>query len=214
MNLIKNTSQKNETINRIRNACILAIIAFILYYGSILTAAMFYPGGYDFFTHYYSDLGRTVTPEGNDNILSLIFFILGTIITGFLFIPFWLTYYTIFFHSSRARDIGRLGSIFGMFAIPTLFGIALVPINLWLDLHAMFSVAYYLTISVSLFCYSLAIFIEPDYPNYSGIAGISIVLFEILFILGVFSEIEPLIQKVTSFCFALWILFQFLIVRR
>ena len=195
MNLIKNTSQRNETINRIRYACILALFAFIIYYGFILAAAMFYPGGYDFFTNYYSDLGRTVTLNGDNNGISLILFIIGTIMTGLLFTPFWMSYYTIFYQSTYSIALSKVGSAFGMFAIPCLFGIALVPINMLLDLHAIFSFSYYLTITLSLFCYSVANILDPNYPSYSGIIGFSIVIFEILFVIGIFSEIEPLIQE-------------------
>jgi hypothetical protein len=180
----------------------------------MLAASMFYPGGYDFVTNYYSDLGRTVTLNGDNNSTSLIFFIVGTTMTGLLFIPFWLNYYKIFYHSTHAKSVGKIGSVFGMFAIPPLFGIALVPINRLLDLHAIFSFSYYLTITLSLVCYSVAILLEPKYPSYSGIGGFSIVIFEILFIIGLFSEIEPLIQKVTSICFALWIILQYLIIRK
>jgi hypothetical protein len=194
-------------------AALLAIIAFIVYYSSILLAAYFYPGGYDFMTDYFSDLGRTFTLEGDPNLISLLFFVVGTLLTGLMFIPFWLTFYQIFYHSRYTRVIGKLGTIFGILALHTLYGIALIPINIILDLHAFFSVSYYLTITLSLSCYSVAIILQPDYPNYNGIVGLFIVLFELLFIIGIFSEIEPLFQKITSLCFALWIVLQYLTMR-
>ncbi len=209
-----NTSQKNEIIDKIQRACILAIFGFLLYYGSILVAALLYPGGYNFYTNYFSDLGRTVTPEGNDNIFSVIFFVSGTTVTGLLFIPFWTRYYTIFSSSTFSRKVARLGSAFGVFVIPSLFGIALIPINIWLDLHAIFSFAYYLTISLSLLCYSLSIILDPFYPSKSGYMGVLIVLFELLFIIGIFSEIEPFIQKLTSLCFFCWFVVQYVILSR
>ncbi len=208
------SSEIYETEDRTKFASFLAIVAFIIYYSFILVAALFYPGGYDLLHNYYSDLGRTVALNGENNTYSPFFFILGTTVTGLLFVPFWLTYYSIFRHSNFTRSLGKLGSIFGMLAIPCLFGIAFIPINVFLDLHAIFSISYYLTISISLFCYSIAIILQPDYPNYNGLLGLFIVIFEILFIIGLFAEIEPLVQKITSLCFAFWIILQFLTIRK
>ncbi|MHA1995902.1 MAG: DUF998 domain-containing protein [Candidatus Hodarchaeales archaeon] len=192
----------------------LTIVAFIIYYSFILFAAVFYPGGYDFVTDYYSDLGRTFTSEGDPNTLSLLFFVTGTLLTGLMFIPFWLTFYTLFHQSRNTRLLGKLGSTSGILALTALYGIALIPINIILDLHAFFSVSYYLTITFSLCCYSAAMLLQSDYPNYNGVLGLLIAVFELLFIIGFFSEIEPLIQKITSLCFALWLVLQYSTIRR
>ena len=204
----------SEFFNNPKYASLLAIVAFTVYYSFILAAAAFYPGGYEFLTDYYSDLGRTFTLEGDPNLFSMLLFVIGTLLTGLMFIPFWLTFYKIFHQSRFTMNLGKLGSMFGILALYSLFGIALIPIDVNLDLHAFSSVAYYLAITFSLFCYSLAIILDGDYPNYSGYVGMSIVIFELLFVVGVFAEIEPIIKKVTSLCFAFWIIGQFLVIRQ
>jgi hypothetical protein len=66
---------------------------FILFFlGSLTTAAIFYGGGnyinkqtpyYNFFSNFISDLGRTTSHSGDDNTISLSFFIIGMLIQVF-----------------------------------------------------------------------------------------------------------------------------------
>ena len=66
---------------------------FILsFLGSLTTAAIFYGGGnyinkqtpyYNFFSNFISDLGRTTSHSGDDNTISLSFFIIGMLIQVF-----------------------------------------------------------------------------------------------------------------------------------
>ena len=65
------------------------ILSFL---GCLTTAAIFYGGGnyinkqtpyYNFFTNFISDLGRTTSHSGDDNTISLSFFIIGMLIQVF-----------------------------------------------------------------------------------------------------------------------------------
>ncbi len=186
---------------------ILAAISLITYYLFIFLAIMYYPGGYDFWEYYYSDLGRVIALNGERNNLSLIFFILAMLLSGTLFFPFWRHYYKIFLPYPKAKYFAFFGTGFGIMTNPLAIGIGLFPLDTALVMHVIISQGYYLFLAIAVLSFSIAI-LYSKYSNVNAILGTGLVIIIIAAVLGLFGEFQPLSQKIISFGIGFWLLLQ------
>ena len=125
----------------------LPLIALSLFFSFIVIGIIKYPGstyldnstiGYDFFKNFLSDLGRTLTFNGNTNFYSSFFFNNALCIAGILFLVF---YYFLpkFFQQENFFKISIIGSTFGILSCLCFIGTGLTPADLNLDAHIFFS---------------------------------------------------------------------------
>lgn len=67
-------------------------------------AAFFYPGGYDYYRYYCSDLGAVAAKNGElSSISSSLFFVALTVVATTL-IPFWLVLHSLFIESKVEKS--------------------------------------------------------------------------------------------------------------
>ena len=108
---------------------------FILsFLGSLTTAAIFYGGGnyinkqtpyYNFFSNFISDLGRTTSHSGDDNTISLSFFIIGMLIQ--VFGAFYFLYNAADYFKSDKPKVTILAKISAAIGSISLLGVILTP---------------------------------------------------------------------------------------
>ena len=106
----------------------------LLFLGSLTTAAIFYGGGnyinkqtpyYNFFSNFISDLGRTTSHSGDDNTISLSFFIIGMLIQ--VFGAFYFLYNAADYFKSDKPKVTILAKISAAIGSISLLGVILTP---------------------------------------------------------------------------------------
>ncbi len=106
-----------------------------------VAAMLLYPGGtvadpeasrYRFFHNFFSDLGRTVTSDGEANTLSALLFVIALSGAGLSLVWFFLAAPRLLRRSRAGRALSVLGSLFGVVSGLAFVGVAWTPANLWL----------------------------------------------------------------------------------
>jgi hypothetical membrane protein len=139
------------------------------------TAAMFfYPGGtysdeattgYAFTQNFFSDLGRTAAHNGDSNTVSMVLFIIALSLAGLSLIVFFLAVPPHFAENHTARRFSVIGSVVGVISGIGFIGIAAVPADVNLTLHARFVYVAFTGFLLVVFCYSAAILKSRAYPR-------------------------------------------------
>lgn len=191
-----------------RLACTSAIFGILQFLLLIFLAILFYPGGYDFFGYYLSDLGAVRARNGESNTISSALFSVTFSLMGLSLIPFWLIISTLFANSPVERILSVIGSVMGLISTALGIGVVLYPMDTQFDTHETLAVTYSLVLALGILCFSVAMVFNQDYPNYVSV--ISFVLFVIIGVFGVigFGELQTLMQKVIFSGFVLWIFLQ------
>lgn len=191
-----------------RFAIALAIFGIIQFLFMIFLAIIFYPGGYNFFGYFLSDLGAVRSRNGELNTLPSLLFSIAFSLLGLSLVPFWLLIPLLFATSKYEKIFGVLGSIMGLLTTPLIIGVVVYPMDTQLDTHEFYAWSYAFFLALAIFFYSLTILRNLEYPN--SIKVISFALFIILGIFEIFNfgNLQPLIQKIVFTGFILWMLIQ------
>ncbi len=187
-----------------RVACLITIIATLQMIVLTLIAMILYPDGYSFAEHFFSHLGLTRTPNGSDNTVCRILFIIALMGAAIGLIPFWAVMTTIFSKLERIKYLSYFGSILGFLSSPFLMGVAIFPGDTQGALHSLSAKIYFLLFAIAIVVYSLAIFFNKDYQNLYAIVGILFSIIICLYIFQFFSAIGPTMQKTIIYGFCLW----------
>ena len=191
-----------------RLACLIAVIGTLQMIALTLIAMILYPDGYSFSYHYFSHLGLTHTPNGSDNTVCQILFIIALVGAAIALIPFWVVMTTIFSDLEGVKFLSYFGSILGLLSSPFLIGIAIFPGDTHGALHSISARNFFLLFAIAILVYSIAIFFNKDYQNIYAIVGIIFSIIIVLFIFRFFSAINPIMQKTIIYGFCLWGAFQ------
>lgn len=155
-------------------AFIFVIYATIQWIILTIVAMMFYAGGtytnpnspgYDFFSNFNSDLGRTVAYSGRPNTISYVIFTIANSVFAVSLIPFFIAIYQFFKERGKEKWMALVGSIFGIFAGIGFLATVFTPWDLYFDLHIMFNSISFLAVLLLVIFYSFAIYLNEDYPN-------------------------------------------------
>jgi hypothetical protein len=137
-------------------------------------AMLFYPGGtmtdphvhgYAFFTNFLSDLGRTSTPSGQDNLVSHLLFMIALIIGAFAIMLLFAAFTQFFSTSGTARWLSHFGAIFGLITGLCFIGVAVVPLNRYGLLHNLFLYTASMAFIVAYLLLFLAVLLTPGFPR-------------------------------------------------
>ena len=191
-----------------RLACLSTIIASLQFIIITSFAAIFYPGGYDYFGYYFSDLGAVVARNGESNLVSSSLFFIALTSTGLLMIPFWLILPSLFKKSTIERVMSILGSIFGLIAVPLLIGVAIYPMDTQSDLHNFFARCFFLAFGTAILIFSIAIVINQSYSNFYSLLGLGIFLLVIIFVFVSLGDWTTFVQKVIVYSYIIWAFIQ------
>jgi hypothetical protein len=160
-----------------RQAIRLAILATLIFIVFTIAAMLIYPGGtfenpgatrHIFFKNFFSDLGRTVTPDGQTNMLAAALFFLALSFAGVGLILFFVAMPGLI----RGPVIGKVSSIMGsaagLVAGFSFIGVAFAPVDLYSAAHTDFVQIAFVSFFVATLFYIPAIFLDKAYPNRYG----------------------------------------------
>ena len=135
-------------------------------------AMLFYPGGtmtdphvhgYAFFSNFLSDLGRTATPSGQDNLVSHLLFMLALIIGAFGILLLFAAFTQFFTSPGTARWFSRLAAVCGFITGLCFIGVAVVPLDQYGLLHNLLLYTASLTFIVAYLLLFLAVLLTPGF---------------------------------------------------
>ena len=203
---------KTSSVGRL--ACLVTVFGVMQFLLLTFLAAFFYPGGYDYFGYYFSDLGAVIARNGEPNPISAILFSVALTIVAIALIPFWLILRSIFEESRLGGVLSTLGSIVGLTSSPFIIGVALFPIDTQLDTHILATLIFFSLFVLSTIFYSIAIILNKNHSNYFGLVGI------VLFVVSLAIFVDPLaphvafLQTIVTYGYFSWVLLQTFLVWR
>jgi hypothetical membrane protein len=162
-----------------------------------IIAMLSYPGGtflddattgYSFTRNFLSDLGRTLSYDGEVNFLSSQLFNMTLILSGVVFAIFYLHLRKIF-TADNQRTLALIGSFFGVLGGLSLAGVGLTPADLYLDLHMICATWLFRFFFVASLCYSMVIFLHSQFENKYAMGYLLFTLSILFYIL--ISELGP-----------------------
>ena len=144
----------------------------------LTVAAMFtYPGGtfndeitngYDFFTNFFSDLGRITVADNRSNIVSAILFFFALSIAGVGLVFFFIAFREFFKSDKTGNWVSLLGTIIGVGSGLCFVGIACAPYDIIFDIHYQLVFWAFRTFLISVSIYAFVIFRQNEYPRRYG----------------------------------------------
>ena len=203
---------KTSSVGRL--ACLVTVFGVMQFLLLTFLAAFFYPGGYDYFGYYFSDLGAVIARNGEPNSISAILFSVALTMVALGLIPFWLILRSIFTESRVGKVLSTLGSISGLTSSPFIIGVALFPIDTQLDTHILATLIFFSLFVSSTVFYSIAILLNQKHSNYFGLVGI------VLFAVSLAIFVDPLaphvafLQTIVTYGYFVWVLLQTFLVWR
>jgi len=197
-----------------RLACLVTVFGVLQFLLLTFVAALFYPGGYDYFGYYFSDLGAVTAKNGEPNSISSTLFFVALTMVALALIPFWLIFRSIFTESRFGRVMSTIGSISGLTSSPFIIGVALFPIDTQLDAHILATLIFFSLFVLSTIFYSIAVILNQKHSNYFGFAGI------VLFAVSLAIFVDPLaphvafLQTIVTYGYFVWVLLQVVLIWR
>jgi hypothetical protein len=192
---------------------ILTFIAMLFYPGGTLVDE--YSSGYLFFSNFFSDLGRTISLSGEENIISYSIFTLTALFMGVAFLLYNVLMIWFFKESIDDKKITLkiiyLAALFGILSSLFLFGTVLAPWDIYEEGHLYFANFFNIFGVIASFFYIVGIFRHENYPNKYGyiyliLLGLAIIYSMILISIPKEVNSETLIfqasaQKLTQYWF-------------
>jgi len=157
---------------------ILTIVAMLFYTGGTYVNAA--TTGYLFWYNYFSDLGRFIAHSGDPNLISFIIFTFTMSFWGLSQIPFYIAFLTFFMNSKRTKNLGIIGSLFGILTGTFFVGIAYTPSDILNFLHNLFALLGFSSVYLSISLYAIVLFQHENYPK---LYSITLVITEIILVI-------------------------------
>ena len=197
---------KSRRIGRL--ACLVAIFGVVQFLLLTFLAASFYPGGYDYFGYYFSDLGAVEARNGEPNSISRSLFSVALTIIALSLIPFWLIIHRLFRESVVERLLGTLGSALGLLSSPFTIGVGLFPIDTQLETHFIVTLILVLLFALASLLYSIAIILNQNYPSYLGLIAFVLLAISVASFATSLSDpsLGAFLQKIAAYGYFMWTL--------
>jgi hypothetical protein len=173
-----------------------------------LLAALLYPGGYDYFGYYFSDLGAVEARNGEPNLISRSLFFMALTIIALSLIPFWLIIHRLFRESTIERILSILGSVLGLLSSPFTIGVGLFPIDTQLETHFIVTLILVSLFALASLLYSIAITLNKNYPNYLGLMPFILLAISVASFATSLSDpsLGAFLQKIVAYGYFVWTL--------
>lgn len=177
---------------------------------SFSIAMWIYPGGYEFFGHFLSDLGRTNTIGGSPNPSSSLLFMIALAIIICVSLIFWVLLADLYHQYSTKTGVmvAVLISVFaGLSALPFLAAVALVPMDGDPSLHDLVAMIYFGLTNIALL-FSSVLMITSSVPplKKEGTLGLLFTVL-VLVILELLIPSAIVMQKFIVAGYVVWIMF-------
>ena len=191
-----------------RLACIVAVFGVVQFIFLTFLAALFYPGGFDYFGYYFSDLGAVVARNGESNSISSTLFPVTLTVIALALIPFWLIIHPLFTESRVEKVLSILGSALGLISSPFIIGVALFPIDTQLETHILMTLIFFSLYMLATLLYSIAIILNRNYPNYFGLVGLVLFAISLVILMDPLAPYVPFLQTIVAYGYFIWVLIQ------
>jgi hypothetical protein len=195
-------------------ACIIVVFGAVQFFLLTFAAAFVYPGGFDYFGYFFSDLGAVIAKNGELNYVSSALFSIALVIVAIALIPFWLIIRAAFAKSKLEKVLSILGSSFGLVSFPFLIGVAISPIDNQLDTHIFMTLIFFSLFVLATLLYSVVIVLNRDYPKYSAIVGFVLFGVSIVILIDPLASYAAFLQTIVLYGYFAWVLMQTFLVRR
>ncbi|MFX1602816.1 MAG: hypothetical protein ACFFCK_04970 [Promethearchaeota archaeon] len=184
-----------------------AIILFGVLQFFLLTflAAALYPGGYDYFGYYFSDLGAVTARNGEANIASGNLFFLALTTASITCVPFWVALPLLFDQSRGERITSLIGSALGLTCSPLLIGVTLFPMDSQLETHFVLVLTHFSLFSFAVLSYSIALILGRRHHYSFSLLGLTALAIGILLMANPTATYSALLQKVVVYSYFVWI---------
>jgi hypothetical protein len=189
-------------------SCFFAIFGFLQFIILTFFAALFYPGGYDYFGYFFSDLGAVRARNGEINQTSSLMFSGSFFLLMIFLIPFWIAILEIFKNSIIERNLSKTGSLIGVLSFFGGLGVIIYPMDTHFDEHQFFAGFFFTLLAGAVLFYSLAIFFHQNYSNVYALLSLCLFILVGLFEMVAFGNYQPLVQKIVFFMLFIWIIMQ------
>lgn len=189
-------------------ARIVSVLGVAQFFLLTFLAALFYPGGFDYLGYYFSDLGAVVAKNGEPNLISSTLFSIAVVTVAITLIPFWLIMRSLFTKSRLEKILSILGSALGLTAFPFLIGVAIYPIDTQLETHILMTLIFFSLFVLATLLYSLAVILNQDHPNYSGLVGSVLFAVSIVILVGPLATYVSFLQTIVLYGYFAWVLIQ------
>ncbi len=190
---------------------ILGVVQFFLL---TFLAVFFYPGGFDYFGYYFSDLGASVAKNGEPNPISSTVFSVTVITVALTLIPFWLIVRSLLTESRFEKVLSMLGSFLGLISFPFLIGVALSPIDTQLETHILMTLIFFSLFVLATLLYSVAIMFSQDYSSYFGLLGLVLFSISVVILVDPLAAYVPFLQTIVLYGYFAWVIIQTFVVWR
>lgn len=138
-------------------------IAMITYSGGTMDNSDY--AGYHFWGNTFSDLGRLVSHNGQDNLISMILFSIAYLAIALTFIPLYYLFPQFFVETSSAKKGARIGSLFGFITSFCFIGVVFTPADILRPPHMIFAFGAYAFTFFTMAAYSFALFSSNQFPK-------------------------------------------------
>jgi len=191
-----------------RLACLAAIFGVGQFLLLTFLAALFYPGGYDYFGYYFSDLGAVEARNGEPNSISRLLFSMALTMIALTLVPFWLVIRRLFRESKGERVLSVLGSVLGLLSSPFAIGVGLFPIDTQLEAHFIVTLILVLLFALASLLYSIAIILNQNYSSYLGLAAFVLLAISVASFATSLRDpsLGAFLQKVVAYGYFIWTL--------
>ena len=190
---------------------VLGVVQFFLL---TFVAALIYPGGFDYFGYFFSDLGALMAKNGEPNLASSALFSIAIVAVAITLIPFWLIVRSPFLKSKLERILSMLGSVLGLISIPFLIGVAIFPMDTQLENHIHMTLIFFSLFVLATLIYSVVAILNRNYPNYLGIIGLVLFGVSTLIIVDPLATYVAFLQTIVLYGYFAWVLLQTFFVRQ
>ena len=189
-----------------RLVCTVTIFGVLQFILLTFFAGFFYPGGYDYFRYYFSDLGAVMARNGEPNSISSTLFFVTLAVNALTIIPFWIIIRSLFTESNVEKVLSTLGSASGLLSSPFIIGVALFPIDTQLETHILVTLVFFLLFTVATLLYSVAIILNHKYSNYFGIVGLVLFVISLVIFMDPLAPYVAFLQNILAYGYFIWIL--------
>ena len=189
-----------------RLACLVTVFGLGQFFLLTFLAALFYPGGYDYFGYYFSDLGALAARNGETNLISSKLFFVALTVNALAIIPFWLIIRSLFTESKVEKVLSTLGSALGLISSPFIIGVALFPIDTQLETHILVTLIFFSLFVLATLLYSIAIILNQNYPNYFGLVGLVLFAISLVILMDPLAPQVALLQTIVTYGYFIWVL--------
>ncbi len=186
----------------IRDVVLFGIFQFFLL---TFLAAFFYPGGYDYFTYYFSELGAVFARNSDANTFSATLFFIALTAVSITLILFWLSLLKYFSKSKLERILSLFGFGMGLLCTPLLIGVALFPLDTQLEVHFVFVMAHFLLFSLAILLYSIIFILDGQNSWPLAFFGLVTLAIGVFLMVDPMSPNAPFLQKVVVYSYFIWV---------